>query len=263
MKKILVFLVLLFLSVKPVEAARALSITAEKSSLFGNEEMMVNASPSGFATNEAIFIKGAFYLEGSTNYFGYTKSADNWIKNGDSSQNQLKVDLSSWDGNVWVKIDFADSGYKGEGDYRLKIGFYYVTSSGTVSSVNWSSNVLNVNISEPDPTPTATPIPTPTPTSTPVRNMTPPPTPPRTPAATSTFTPAPTNTQTPKPELLFSSTSGEVLGSAFTSQSPMVSESGRISNSAAALAASFTIVGFVLIGASVFLSLKTQPSSEA
>ena len=64
------------------------------------------------------------------------------------------------------KTDFSDSGYQGEGEYNFKVGFYYITGTGSVSSINWSS-ILVLTISEPDPTPTNTPTPTMVPTATP------------------------------------------------------------------------------------------------
>ncbi len=155
----IIFLLLFLISSKPVFAARDLSIlSSDKSSIFGDEYLMLTASTSGFTDGETIFMKGAFFQEGSTNYFGFTKSIDNWIKNSETAINQNKIEIGSWDKKVLIKSDFADSGYKGEGGYKLKLGFYYYTSGGNLSSVNWSSNNVNVDISEPDPT--ATPVPT-------------------------------------------------------------------------------------------------------
>ncbi|MEK7543358.1 MAG: hypothetical protein AAB557_00655 [Patescibacteria group bacterium] len=166
-------------------------ITSDKASLFGDEEMTITASVSGFTPGETIYIKGAFYQEGSTNYFGYTKSGDSWIKNGDTSTNQRSTIVDIWDGNLSVKSDFADSGYKGEGEYKVKVGFYYTTSGGNPSSVNWTNNTVTVSLNEPDPTPTFTPTPTLIPTATPQPTV----------ASTSTPTPTktPTPTSTPKP----------------------------------------------------------------
>ena len=46
----------------PVQAARTLTINANKSALFGDEELTVTAaSMSGFIDGENIYIKGAFY----------------------------------------------------------------------------------------------------------------------------------------------------------------------------------------------------------
>lgn len=152
-------------------ATRSISIVANKTALLGNDEMTITASASGFTTGETIYLKGTFYQDGSTNYFGYTKNGDNWIKNGDATINQLPVKIGDWDGTVMVKTDFSDSGYKGEGDYKVKLGFYYTTSTGSLSPVTWSSNAVTLGITEPDPTstpiPSNTPIPTQKPTSTP------------------------------------------------------------------------------------------------
>ena len=180
-------------------------IISDKTSLFGDEEMTITASVSGFTPGETIYIKGAFYQEGSTNYFGYTKNGDSWIKNGDTSTSQRSIVVDSWDGNLSVKSDFADSGYKGEGEYKVKVGFYYTTSGGNLSSVNWTSNNVTVSLNEPDPTPTSTPTPTPTPqptatpTPTPAPTKTPTPTPTPTPTKTPTLTPTPTSTKQPAP----------------------------------------------------------------
>lgn len=194
MKAIIVLIAFLFfLHFSPhAFAARSISISADKASLFGEEELTTTASSSGFTNGETIYIKGAFYQEGSSNYFGYTKNVDNWIKNGDSTLNQKSIQIGQWDGSLTVKSDFVDSGYNGEGGYKFKIGFYYITSGGNPSSVNWSSNSLDININEPDPTLTPTPTETPTPTLTPTA------TPTSTPAPTKTPTPIP-NTPTPKP----------------------------------------------------------------
>ena len=198
-----VFASLCFFIVFPshVLAARSMTITSDKTSLFGDEEMTITASASGFSPGETIYIKGAFYQEESTNYFGYTKNGDSWIKNGDTSTSQRSIVVDSWDGNLSVKSDFVDSGYKGEGEYKAKVGFYYMTSGGNLSSVNWTSNNVTVSLNEPDPTPTSTPTSTPTPQPT----ATPTPTPTPKPTATPTPTPpakqdlAPQGTPTPTP----------------------------------------------------------------
>lgn len=171
--KVLTVILVLLNATSPAYAIRTLIITSDKTSLFGDENMIVNASPSGFTDGESIYLKGAFYQEGSTNYFGYTKKDDNWIKNGDSTLNQRSIKIGGWDKNIFVKSDFSDSGYKGEGGYKFKIGFYYLTSTGNPSSVNWS-NVLDINLNEPDPTPTPTGIPinTPEPTNAPTSEPT-------------------------------------------------------------------------------------------
>lgn len=167
----LTFITLFLISSSSVYAARTLSITSNKTSLFGDEEMAVTASMSGFTNGETIYIKGAFFQSGSTNYFGYTKSSDTWIKNSTENASQRSVKIGEWDGNVIVKSDFSDSGYKGEGDYSFKVRFYY----GSSFTADWSSNVLTLAINEPDPTPTLSSTPTNVPTSvpTPTKNPVP------------------------------------------------------------------------------------------
>ena len=61
-------------------------------------------------------------------------------------------------------FDFA---IRGEGEYLLKIGFYYQTSADTYSGVQWSANSVPLTINEPDPTQTPSHTPTRTPTQTP------------------------------------------------------------------------------------------------
>ena len=57
---LLLCLLWLFLFVFPVIATRSLSITGNKTSLLGDEELTITASPSGFTDGETIYIKGAF-----------------------------------------------------------------------------------------------------------------------------------------------------------------------------------------------------------
>lgn len=183
LKITLVFLFCLILGVyffsfpHQIFAARNLTISSNKTSIFGDEELTINASYSGFIDGETIYIKGSFYQEGNTNYFGFTKKEETLIKSGDTIIDQRLVKIGEWDKNLIIKSDFTDGGYKGEGEYKLKAGFYYTTSGGNLSSVNWSTNNLVITISEPDPTPTSTP------TNTPVQTL--------------TSTPKPTNTPTP------------------------------------------------------------------
>ncbi len=182
-----------FLAVSPVFATRNFTIAANKSTLLGDEELAITASASGFTDGETIYIKGAFFQNGSTNYFGYTKSGDSWVKNSASNTTQRSIKIGEWDSAVVVKSDFDDSGFKGEGDYSFKIAFYYLTSGGNLSSINWSTNALTLNINAPDPTPT----PIPTPTNTPMPTPTPPVLPTSTPTPVKVSTPTPIKTATP------------------------------------------------------------------
>jgi len=213
---ILLWLFSAFLS--PLFAARSLSIESDRSSLFGEEVAVITASVSGFTDGETIYIKGAFFQEGSTNYFGYTQKDSTWIKNGESTTSQRSITFGSWDGKLTVKSDFVDSGYKGEGEYKIKVGYYYLTSGGNMSSVNWSTNSLSMALNEPDPTPTNSLAPTNTPTNTPIPTCTTTPT--STPKLTSTPTIKPTVKTTITPVMLSSHSAdtnkireeGDILG---------------------------------------------------
>lgn len=160
----LVLLALLWLAfVSHVSAARVMTITGNTSSLLGDDMLTVTASPSGFTDGETIYLKGAFFQSGTSNYFGFTKNEEVWVKNSASNLSQRQVKIGDWDGTIYLKVDFSDSGYKGEGEYPIKIRYYY----GSSMTADWSANSLLVNISEPDPTITPTVNPTSTPTESP------------------------------------------------------------------------------------------------
>lgn len=166
--RIILLLIFLFgVPVSVVHAARTVSISSSATSLFGDEEIVLTASASGFTDGETIYIKGAFFQNGSSNYFGYSKvSGTEWVKNGETASVQPAAVISTWDNLLSIKSDFSDGGYKGEGEYGLKMGFYYKTASGSLSPVTWSANTLMITLSEPDPTATALPTTTPTSQST-------------------------------------------------------------------------------------------------
>lgn len=258
-------LIFLFVFAPESFAARNLTIASVKNTLFGFEDAIITASASGFTDNETIYIKGAFYQEGSTNYFGYTKKDDDWIKNGESTTSQKQIKINEWDQVLTVKSDFEDSGYKGEGDYKLKVGFYYITSGGNLSSVNWSSNILDININEPDPTPTPTPEPTltPTPTSAPTANPTPTPTKTPTPTPVPTIKiSSPTPTLTPLLVSFLSTDSAAVLGEStessdvefsFTKSDEKTVASDKDSNN---LSKILIILGFVFVTACGIVMFK-------
>lgn len=178
----------LFACAPKVYAARSMTISGNISSLLGDDILIVTASPSGFVEGETIYIKGAFFQSGTTNYFGYTKNNDAWIKNSASNSLQRSIKIGEWDGKLEAKVDYGDSGYKGENDYAFKLRFYY----GAAFSADWSTNELIISISEPDPT--ITPLPTPSQTPTPIPTRIPSPT--VSPTTISTLTPIASSTIT-------------------------------------------------------------------
>lgn len=176
----LVFLSLWSIPLVPAFASRTMTITSPVTQISGDEHMTVTASASGFTDGETIYIKGAFFESGTSNYFGLTKSKDVWIKNSATNASQPAITIGDWDGTVVVKSDFSDSGYRGEGEYAFKLRFYYGSFVG-----GWSDNALMITINEPDPTATQIPTSTSTPTITPTATPIP------------TFSPHPTSTSTP------------------------------------------------------------------
>lgn len=166
--------VLLFFLLHPlVIHAKSMTFTIPSHVLQGDQELTITASASGFTTQENLYIKGAFFKEGSSNYFGYTKYGDTWIKNSTSTVNQRKVYIGEWDGTVTVKADYNDSGFVGNGSYKLKLGFYTLASDGDISNVHWSETIASLELEQPPPTPTTVPTNTPVPTQSPSSTPTP------------------------------------------------------------------------------------------
>jgi hypothetical protein len=157
---LLFFLLILF--TPSARASRKLNISVDKNLLLENQELTVSASASGFSTGDKIYLKGSFYKDGSTNYFGFTKSGESWIKNSATALNQRLVEIGSWDNLVSVRIDTSDSGFNGTGEYKFKLGYYYITSGGNISSINWSENNLDLKlealVNSPTTIPTNTPV---------------------------------------------------------------------------------------------------------
>jgi len=240
------------LAASPVLATRNIIISGDRGTLLGDEELAITASASGFTDGELIYIKAAFFqpvTSGTPNYFGLTKSGDTWIKNSTANLSQRTIKIGEWDGSLSVKSDFDDGGFKGEGDYSFKVAFYYLTSGGNLSSVNWSGNALTININAPDPTPTPIPTSTNTPTPMPEPTDTPTPTPARTPTPTKTPTPTPTHKPTPtlvptaSESAELSSTSAAVLGVTDSPATASVEDDKEIRPSVKPLIISLLLVG--------------------
>lgn len=174
-------------------SAKSITFTVTSTSLKADQELLVQASASGFAADEQLYIKGAFYKEGTANYFGYTKSGDLWVKNSIKTVEQRKIIVATWDGTLLVKPDFSDSGFTDNGSYLLKVGYYTVNASGEPSSVHWSTNTASIMLEKPPATPTPTVTPTRTPTIQPTSTLT------RTPTHTVTQTPTPQPTRLNSP----------------------------------------------------------------
>jgi hypothetical protein len=153
--------------------ADSFSFTLPVSSLIADQEMTLTASVSGFQHGKEFYIKGAFYKQGSSNYFGYTKSDDSWIKNSVTTKNQKKVTVGTWNHELLVRPDFQDSGFIGDGEYFFKVGYYSIDTEGNPSSVKWSDTSVAIHLTAPTPTPLPTETPRPTQTPKPASTATP------------------------------------------------------------------------------------------
>lgn len=265
MRKIRNFLLVLIVlySVFPQSVlARDIFISANKSSLSPDEDMVVTASASGFIVDEVIYLKGAFFKEGEGNYFGYTRYNNDWIKNSASTLSQRQVKMNEWDFQITVKNDSFDSGFKGSGSYKFKLGYYYMTSGANLSPVNWSSNTLDVALVQPTNTPTPNPTATNSPTSTKT------PTPFQTPVPLHTQIIVKPVTRSVSPKITKKPTMGikkEVLGSAVT-RTPEITPVTEVTGRPFIFPPVFLILGVLVIisacGILLFQEWKKQKKLE-
>lgn len=207
MRAVIALIALLFFVhfVKPAFAA--ISMTDISSTVINSQDDIVSltATASGLSSSTQ-YLQVVFTKEGeATDYLGLTGNQQGeWYKY--KSSPSLSEDLQiyfysfipvggAWIGTISAKLDTDDSGFKGQGNYIVKLAKYITSSSPTYSTNQYT---LTVNIT-PTPTPTVTPAPTSTPPPTPTPTRTPIPSP----------TQIPTPTLTPKPSI--SSQSAEIL----------------------------------------------------
>lgn len=133
------------------------SISGLPSTIGSDEPVNVRLSLSGITPNSRLFLKGAFYKEGSTNYFGLTQVNGNFIKNSQafSSQFPAVTDANgNWQSSLEIKVDESDSGFTGEGDYLFKVARYSENGGGPF----WSNSLrLYINQAAPDADPSPKP----------------------------------------------------------------------------------------------------------
>jgi hypothetical protein len=185
--------------------AKTITFTTNTSLLKADEEMIVTASPSGFASGEEIYIKGVFYKDvPNNNYFGYTKNGNSWVKAGGATTSQRKVTVSDWDGKLEVKMDPDSSHFSESGTYKFDLRFYTISENGNPTDRGLTGNFISIDLEKPVPTntPQITITNTPLPTPTSIPTITPSPIP------TSTKRPVPTPTEKVEEE----ETTEEILG---------------------------------------------------
>lgn len=168
----------------PVFAVLTITDVSPASINLQSDVISISASASGLQ-NTTQYLQVGITKEGeASNYFGFTKNQkDEWYKYKTSPTtddfssyfyNFTPVN-GSWSGQIFAKVDIDDTGFKGQGNYTVKL-FKYISSSPSYSDNTYT---IAINIAA---TPTPTPTPSPNPTSTP--------------APTSTKTP----TQSPSPK---------------------------------------------------------------
>ncbi len=137
-----------------------------KNNVTSEEAITIEITLTGLTPNTKHFIKPGFFMDGSTNYFGLANVNNNWIKNSASAINQQMITTDSegnWKGQITAKIDHEDTGFKGSGNYNLKVGRYTESGSGP----NWSNSIgisvthTQVETNHTEGSPQDTPKPTP------------------------------------------------------------------------------------------------------
>ncbi len=164
--------VVFFIAATPVSAAFSLTNISPVEISTPDQIITLEASASGLS-EKTQYLQAAITKAGDNpNYFGFTQN-----NKGDFISYKSSPDFSefsqnffeftptegSWSGKLLAKIDPADSGFIGSGNYLVKIIRYITSSSGN------SSNSLNLTISysvpPPPPEPEPPPLPPPPPSA--------------------------------------------------------------------------------------------------
>ncbi len=114
---------------------------------------------SNVSPPKTYYLEGVFQQSPGSRYFGYTWN-NNWYSYGENYTNFYKLDIneSSVSGKLQVKSGSDSDGFKGTGEYRLKI-FRFCSSKSPCGE----TNVITVKINGPSPlSPSPTPEPDPT-----------------------------------------------------------------------------------------------------
>jgi len=276
------FLFLLFFLISPPHTL-AVSFTIDNPVREG-DYYIVDASVSGISSSSA-YVFGMFTNKDNPDYFGFTwGQKEDWVEYQSTTKEfisaNLPILLRDTLQKIWIKPNYQNPGYKGPGDYYLKLKRYTGSSDGSAGD----SNVLTIHLMETTPTPTpteeSTTTLTPTQTSTPTTSSvqeptvtlnptkTPTPTAIKTPTPTPLKTSTPTKTLTPTPPVIANptlvgrgnltppdSSRSSILGMSTASASPdvIIARSGSdaaISNSRSAFNASnlkYTFIFGVII----------------
>ncbi len=124
----------------PSSTKQSFIISLDKNELTDSVSLPITVRLENFDPNKTYYLKGAFYKDGSTNYFGLTNVSGTWIKNSASYNSQFKISTNSsgnWQDKIDLRNDPSDSGFTGSGEYKLKMGHY--TEEG--KNLTWSNSV--------------------------------------------------------------------------------------------------------------------------
>jgi hypothetical protein len=196
----------------PTFAALTISNITPSTINSSDDVIIITASASALQ-NTTQYLEVGFTKEGdSANYFGFTKNlSDEFYQykssptTNDTSSYFYRITPvnGSWSGQIQAKLDIDDSGFKGTGNYIVRLS-KFITSSTASNSNNMT---IAVNVEKP-----ATPIPSPSPTP-PSPSSFPTPSPiTASPKVSSSITPTPTSSRTPTPGAIEATSSEMILG---------------------------------------------------
>ncbi len=153
--------ILLAISLRAAQAAIEFKIDGienNPSEISYDQSIEVLYSFSGVSFPKTYYLAGAFQKEAGSNYFGYTWN-NNWYKYGDEYTNFYKIEIkeSSISGKLKLKPDVDSSGFKGSGEYQLKL-LRYCSSQNSCGDTNFVGIKI---IAPPSPSPGTNPSPSP------------------------------------------------------------------------------------------------------
>ena len=204
---ILFFAFFLWLTASPAFAAMSLTFTGLPSSINQDEEINIQVSLTSAPINTIYYLRAAFYVDNTSQYFGYTYNGTVWNNALTDPKQFLQINTGAngeFVGDLKTKVDLTSSYFKGTGEYQFKIGRY---TSGGNSPIWYESSATT--IIGPTPTPTLAPTPTNTPSPTPAPTSTTAPTQTPTPTSTPKPTVVPTSVPTVKPSIVLANSTTE------------------------------------------------------
>ncbi|OGD87062.1 hypothetical protein A2870_02805 [Candidatus Curtissbacteria bacterium RIFCSPHIGHO2_01_FULL_41_11] len=241
----------------------AFNFSTSKQTVTDTEELSVsiNLDLSTSTANNAYYLRGAFYKEGTTQYFGYTQDNSGNFYNGPygNCQSLFKITVDAegnWSGEIKVKVDYENSYFKGSGEYLFKVGRY--TES---CNITWAdSEPSKISITQtviPSASPTSTPTPTTNDSTNKTSTKSPTPTPKPAPATTVKSTKSPTLSPKNSPQVLAekNQNSNETATPSASPDVPSPSPSPASSSSKYKIASLLSGTGLALIGVSFVLYL--------